>query len=358
MSTRDFKCPNCGGNIEFNIETQGMKCPFCDTEFDMQALASFDGEENSLEADAMEWKTSDEASWAAGETDGMDVFSCKSCGGEIITSENTGMTSCPYCGNPVVRRGQFSGDLKPDYVIPFKFDKKAAKEALANHMKGKKLLPKAFIDGKHIDEIKGVYVPFWLFDADAHADCRFDAKKERAWSDSNYRYKETSFYKIVRSGNLKFKHVPADASSQMPDDLMESIEPYDFSELVPFSTPYLSGYMADKYDVSREDSIERANKRIKETIENDLKNTVSGYTTVSKDASSVRFSDGKCHYALLPVWLLQTSWNGENFLFAMNGQTGKFVGNLPMDKSLYGRYFAIFSAIGFVVSMIISAFVL
>lgn len=139
---------------------------------------------------------------------------------------------------------------------------------------------------------------------------------------------------------------------------MESIEPYDFSELVPFSMPYLSGYMADKYDVSREDSIERANKRIKETIENDLKNTVSGYSTVSKDASSVRFADGKCHYALLPVWLLQTSWNGENFLFAMNGQTGKFVGNLPMDKSLYGRYFAIFSAIGFVVSMIISAFVL
>lgn len=143
----------------------------------MQALASFDGEENSLEADAMEWKTSDEAEWAAGETDGMDVFSCKSCGGEIITSENTGMTSCPYCGNPVVRRGQFAGDLKPDFVIPFKIDKKAAKEALANHMKGKKLLPKSFIDGKHIEEIKGVYVPFWLFDADAQADCRFDAKK-------------------------------------------------------------------------------------------------------------------------------------------------------------------------------------
>ena len=75
--------------------------------------------------------------------------------------------------------GQVSGALKPDYVIPFKIDKKAAKEALQRHYKGKKLLPKIFKKENHIDEIKGVYVPFWLFDADADADIRYKAMLPR-----------------------------------------------------------------------------------------------------------------------------------------------------------------------------------
>ena len=101
----------------------------------------------------------------------MGVYTCKSCGGELVCDESTAATACPFCGNPIVLTGRLSGDLKPDYVIPFKLDKKAAEAALRNHMKGKRLLPNLFRSENRISEVKGVYVPFWLFDADAAALC-------------------------------------------------------------------------------------------------------------------------------------------------------------------------------------------
>ena len=272
------------------------------------------------------------------EDDGMSVYVCKSCGGEIVGDENTAATSCPFCGNPVVMMGQFSGALKPDYVIPFKLDKKAAKDALNRHYSGKRLLPKIFRDQNHIDEIKDVYVPFWLFDADAEADILYRATQVRAWSDSSYNYTETSFYSVSRSGSISFEKVPVDGSTNMPDELMESIEPYDFSEAVDFQTAYLAGYLADKYDVDAEQSIEHANDRIKQSTADAFADTVEGYTTVTPESTSIRLQNGKAKYALLPVWILNTTWNGQKYTFAMNGQTGKLIGDLPLDKGAYRKW--------------------
>lgn len=335
---QEYKCPSCGGAIEFDSSTQKMKCPYCDSEFEMEALKAYDEQLSQEQQDEMNWDTTAGAQWSDGETQGLNVYTCKSCAGEIVGDDTTGATSCPYCGNPVVLMGQFSGALKPDYVIPFKLDKKAAKEALTKHCKGKPLLPKVFKDQNHIDEIKGVYVPFWLFDADADANIRYKASKVRRWSDSNYNYKETSYFTVLRSGNIGFERVPVDGSSKMPDDLMESIEPYNFNDAVDFQTAYLAGYLADKYDVDADQSIERANQRIKRSTEESFAATVKGFTTVIPESSSIRLSNGKAKYALYPVWILNTTWQDKKYLFAMNGQTGKFVGDLPMDKSLFVKW--------------------
>ena len=335
---QEYKCPCCGGAIAFDSTVQKMKCPYCDTEFEMEALAGYDSELKNAKEDDMSWETSAGSEWQEGEADGLRSFVCKSCGGEIVGDENTAATSCPFCGNPVVMMGQFSGALKPDYVIPFKLDKNAAKEALKKHYSGKRLLPKVFCDQNHIDEIKGVYVPFWLFDADAEADIRYRATQVRSWSDSRYNYTETSFYSVSRSGSLGFERVPVDGSTNMPDELMESIEPFDYSEAVDFQTAYLAGYLADKYDVDAEQSIEHANERIKKSTESAFADTVEGYTTVTPEASSIRLQNGKSKYALLPVWILNTTWNGQKYTFAMNGQTGKLIGDLPLDKGAYRKW--------------------
>ena len=189
-------------------------------------------------------------------------------------------TSCPFCGNPVVLMGQFKGDLRPDYIIPFKLDKKAAKAGFEKHLSGKRLLPKVFKSQNHIEEIKGVYVPFWLFDTDAKAKIRYRATTVRTWSDSEYDYTETSHFMVHRGGSIGFERVPVDGSSKMADDLMESIEPYNFEDAVDFQTAYLAGYMADKYDVTAEQSIERANERVKQSTEDVFADTVTGYATV------------------------------------------------------------------------------
>ena len=241
--------------------------------------------------------------------------------------------------NPVVMMGRLSGLLKPDYVIPFKLDKNAAKAALKNHYKGKKLLPKVFHTENHIDEIRGIYVPFWLFETDADANIRYKATRVRMWSDSRYNYTETSFFSVLRSGTIGFEQVPVDGSTKIPDDLMESIEPFDFSQAVDFQTAYLAGYLADKYDVDAEESIDRANERVRRSTEQALADTVIGYHSVIPQSVNVRLKNGKAKYALLPVWLLTTTFEGKKYVFAMNGQTGRFVGDLPIDKGKYARWF-------------------
>ena len=354
---QEFKCPCCDGAIEFNSNIQKMKCPYCDSEFDIETVQSYNEALSEEQGDKMDWESTAGSQWQEGETDGLRTYCCKSCGGEIVADETTGATECPFCNNPVVMTGHFSGALKPDLVIPFKLDKNAAMEALKKHYKGKILLPKVFKDENRVKEVKGIYVPFWLFDTDAKGVIRYKATKVRHWSDSNYHYTETRHYKVIRAGELGFENVPVDGSTKMDDALMESIEPFDITEGVDFNTAYLSGFFADKYDVNAENSTARANERIKNSTEQAFASTVVGYTTVIPVSSNINLNNGRARYALYPVWILNTKWNDENYTFAMNGQTGKIVGDLPMDipalfKWLFGIAGAV-SAISLLVSYLI-----
>ena len=350
---QEYKCPCCDGAIAFDSQLQKMKCPFCDTEFEMETLAAYDDTLQAQQADSMTWET---PAYEQLE-EGVRAYVCQSCGGEIIGDEQTAATACPYCGNPVVMMEQFSGTLKPDLVIPFKLDKKAAIAALKKHYEGKRLMPKVFKDENHLQEIQGIYVPVWLFDAQADADVRFKATQIRHWSDSRFDYTQTSYYALSRSGSIGFEHIPVDGSTKMDDALMESIEPYDVSQAVDFQTAYLAGYLADKYDVDSEKSIQRANERVKRSTEEAFAATASGYSTVIPEFSSVRLHEGKTRYALYPVWLLNTKWNGKNYTFAMNGQTGKLVGDLPLDKAAYNKWLfgltAAISAAAFALSYLV-----
>ncbi len=355
-----YKCPCCGGKIEFSSELQQMQCPYCDATFDPEALKEFD---ETLKQEApqeeLHWDTAEKKQWQDADAAGMGVFTCQSCGGELVTEATTAATSCPFCGSPVILTGRLSGDLMPDYVIPFQLDKAAAKAALKKHFSGKKLLPSLFTEENHLDEVKGVYVPFWLFDADADANIRYHATRTRFWSDSKYNYTETSHFALLRAGSIGFNHVPVDGSSKMADDLMESLEPFDFSKATDFQTAYLSGYLADRYDVTAEQSRTRASDRITSSTRDAFAATAVGYATVVPEQSNVRLSDSKTQYALYPVWLLSTTWQGKHFLFAMNGQTGKLVGDLPMDKGKYWKWFAVWagilSAAAFLVLWLITA---
>ena len=338
QSVKEYICPCCSGAIEFDTTLQKMKCPYCDTEFEIETLQNFAADIDAEGVDDMQFDN-DSQEMTDEDANQLATFICNACAGEIIADVNTAASFCPYCGNPVVMAGKLSGMLKPDLVIPFKYDKEKAVSAFSDHLTGKKLLPKVFKDQNHIEEIKGIYVPFWLYDADADATMRYRAQKVRTWSDYNYQYTETSYFSLLRKGSMAFDHVPVDGSQSMPNDLMESIEPFDYSEAVDFNTAFLSGFFADKYDVPSDECINRANQRIKNSTELTFSQTTSEYSVVRTEHSSVVLNNGKTLYALLPVWVMHTEWNGQRYLFAMNGQTGKFVGNLPCDKSLYRKYF-------------------
>ena len=359
----NYQCPACMGPLHFVGESGRLECDYCGSNFNVAeiealykekeqkaAKAAEDTENAPVTKDGSEWDVSGlNEDWGA-DAEGMRTYSCPSCGAELLCEATTAATSCPYCGNPTVVPGQFSGILKPDYVLPFKLSKEDAIKALKKHYLKKPLLPSTFSKANHLEEIKGVYVPFWMYDGEASGSAQFHATQVHTYTSGDYEITETSHFDVRRAGSLGFEKIPVDASSKMPDDYMDSIEPYDYSDLKPFSTAYLPGFLADKYDVSVEDSRERADKRCVGSLSCALKGTVSGYTTCNETSRNIHLKRGKVHYALLPVWLLNTKWEGKDFLFAMNGQTGKLVGNLPVSTKrvigLFAAIAALFIAIG------------
>ena len=353
----NYQCPACTGPLHYSESLGKLKCDYCGTEYEVAEIEAMYAkkEEKSVEAQkkaeketeqkkqqqakAAEegWDTSDISDNWGKDAAGMKSYNCPSCGAELICDETTAATSCPYCGNPTVVPGQFSGVLKPDYVIPFKVSKKEAIEKLKMHYKGRPYLPKSFKDDNHIEEIQGVYVPFWMFDGKASGEASY-----KVYEKGDEEITETRHYEVSRAGSIGFEKIPVDASSKMPDDHMDSIEPYDYSGLKEFSTAYLPGFLADKYDVSVKDSQKRADTRCASTLEDALRGTVTGYDSCTLEHKQIDLKRGKVHYALLPVWMLHTKWNGQDFLFAMNGQTGKMVGDLPTSK---GKFWGLFAAI-------------
>lgn len=338
MSTvLEYKCPNCASNIKFDSATQKFKCESCDSEFTEQELNTIhDFEENFGGGSSFNWQSQENTE----ELSGMNEYVCESCGAHLALEETTAADECPYCGSPVIMNGKLSGMNTPDYVIPFKLDKKAAGEALKAFCGKKPLLPSNFVNENKIKEMKGVYVPFWLFDCDADANIVYDATKVRHWSDSNFNYTETRHYNVYRSGKIGFKNIPVDASSKMDDAYMDGIEPYNYADMSSFNPGYLLGYMADKYDVGAEESFPRAERRVEASTQDAFRTTVKGYDTVTAKASNVNARQGSYKYALFPVWMLNTKYAGKNYTFAVNGQTGRVSGSLPVDKTKFWLFFA------------------
>ncbi len=337
----NYKCPACTGPLHFAGSSGKLECEYCGSSYSVEEMESRYAEKLDQAAAASQAKEekadAEEESWGSGE--GLKSYSCPSCGAELICDENTAATSCPYCGNPSIIPGVFQGGRKPDFVLPFKLDKKAAKDALKAYYKGKKLLPKSFSRENHLEEIKGVYVPFWLFSGNADGRVTYLATRVHSHERKDERVTITEHYRLVRDGCLAFEKIPVDASSKMPDNHMDAIEPFDYAELTDFSTAYLAGYLADKYDVEEGECRSRAKERASNTIEQKLAETTLGYIGAVPDSRDIQIDMEKAKYVLLPVWMLSTRWKGKNFLFAMNGQTGRLIGDLPISKSQFLAWF-------------------
>ena len=348
----NYQCPACTGPLRFDGASGKLCCDFCGSSFPVQEIealyqdkldqaAQADLQQQAAQAQAQAEAAAEQVTWNDEMIqDGMRAYNCPSCGAELICDETTAATSCPYCGNPTVVPAQLNGMLKPDYILPFKTDKEQAKNALRQFYKGKRLLPKAFTEENHIEEIKGVYVPFWLFDGQGEADLRYKATKVHSHRSGDYQVTVTEHYDVRRAGTVNYSRIPTDSSSKMPDAHMDAIEPFQYKELKPFSTAYMPGFLAERYDVDVEQCAKRAGRRAANTTEQIVAGTVQGYSSATQIGKDVKLRRGAVKYVMLPVWLLSTRWNGQSFLFAMNGQTGKLVGDLPVSMGKYWAWFA------------------
>lgn len=352
-TVQSYKCPCCGAPLVFDGRAGNMKCGSCGNEFSAETLEQLSGTESQTERGSeFDWESYTPRSFEAEpDEDGLASYECPSCGAEITGDGALGATVCPYCGNAMIIKEKFDGSLMPDYLIPFKIDKKAAVEIFENACAAAPFLPDEFKDKSKTEKIAGVYVPFWMFDCDCSAAVSYDAHRTFFWSDSEYDYIRTDRYRLFRAGRMSFENIPVDASKKADDAYMEAVEPFDYSEAVDFKTSYLSGYLADKYDVSVDDSTERANGRVKNSVEAAFMSTVAGYEGVMPCGSSMNTKQGRIRYSLLPVWMLNIKYNGQIYKYAINGQTGKIAGEYPVSKSKRSKYFAKVFGIGLAVML-------
>lgn len=340
-----YRCPQCGGDISFDAHSHKLKCPYCDSEFDIETLETYQQEILKDMTNDINWE--DETHHIF-DDESLIIYSCEQCGGQIMTSKETIATHCPYCHSPIVFHKNVSGELKPDYLIPFSITKEEAKQKLKNFYKNKPFIPKSFKDDQYLDEIKGMYVPFWVYHCQAHIYQQYRTTKVRTFSDSHYIYTETNHYLVSREGHVDFENVPVDGASQIDNIEMQSIEPYRFQQAIPFHQNYLVGYFADKFDEDVKTCENEANQRIKNSSDALIKETIQFYTTIHKEKENIQLKNKNYDYYLLPVWFLNVTWNHKQYRFVMNGQTGKFIGNLPADMKLFWKDVFLFMIVLFV----------
>ena len=352
MSTITYKCPCCAAPLAYQAQSGKLECAACQNSFDLESIEdmSASGEKSGLKFDrpTETYDSSDASS--------ISAYTCKSCGAELMTEGTTTATECPYCGSPTILPDRINAGVKPELVVPFTVPKEKAQEIFENYFHGKALLPNIFKDSRNrISEMRKLFVPYWLFDCDAHGSVVYNAEKRRTTRKGDWEIEHIDHFVIKRSGSMSFENIPVDGSEKLDNRITESIEPYDLTKAVPFQSAVLAGSLADHADVDAEMCEGRAAERVEQSLSDAFRDTVHGYTNVHERSKNIFSEGGKVTPALMPVWLITTVKNENTYTFAINGQTGALTCNVPADTKksiLWGG--GVFAGVMAVVAVILA----
>jgi len=331
MSTVAYTCPCCGAPLAYDAANNNLKCASCGNSYELEAMEAM---QVSEERGGVQFDLPTEG-FDASEAAQMQAYICQGCGAELLTEETTTATECPYCGSPTILPDRIDGSVKPEKVIPFTITKEQAQKQFEEYFHGKILLPNIFKNGRNrISEMRKLYVPYWLFDCDAQGNMVYDAQKKSTTRQGDYEIERIDHYIVRRAGSMSFENIPVDGSEKLDNKITESLEPYDLEKAVPFQPAVLAGAMADHADVDAAACEGRAVERVENSMASALRNTVSGYSTVTERSRNISAEGGKVTPVLLPVWLITTEKDGQTYTFAINGQTGKLTCNVPSNKKM------------------------
>ena len=324
-----YKCPKCEAGLLFDAAEQVFNCEFCLSKFTKDELDATDTAQKAEE----KAKENDEFRSEILE------YRCANCGAEVIAEKNTAADFCYYCHNPIVLVDKISGEYKPTKIIPFKFDKEAAKDTFLRFAKKKWFVPKDYFTADSVDKISGVYYPFWVTDADTDSEMNAIGKNVRTWRSGDYRYTETTTYSVYRRGEIHFEDLTTSAISTEDKKMLEGILPYPIEDYKDFSMPYLQGYLAKKRDIDREVLYPEVKGRM-DSYARTLLTRTTNYSSLSVNSLDVGILKSHWEYGLLPIWILtytkkhkKDKSKDKTYVYAMNGSTGKVYGELPVSIS-------------------------
>lgn len=347
MSVVAYKCKNCGGELLFDPDTQQFHCEYCGSYFSREEL-----EETPPEKPADDPLKDEEFYQQAVE------YVCPNCGAQVVTEESTAATTCYYCHSPVVLSPRLSKKLRPDRVIPFALKKEEAQQAFENWQRKKWFLNRSFLSQSQLDKMVGVYFPYWKINCRTRSHLEASAAKIRTWRTGDREYTETERYHVVRGGRVSLENLTFTAMNREDSDLTRGVCPYDFDKAVDFSMAYLSGFQAERRMTEKQDIRPQAKGKIEQCTRQCLQNTITGYTTVTVDSTDYLIEREDWEYLLIPAWILTYQYRGKEYYYAVNGQTGKTCGSLPLSMGRLAALFAGVTAAAFLLLCLIGGFLL
>lgn len=329
QSATSQKCLSCGGTIKFNTREGMLVCDACGNRyypesFELNELLS---ERRELDIDSEEAKKRAEEDAYKIERVPKHEIICNSCGATVVTDVNTVSTFCAFCGSTAIVSDRLKKEFRPDYIVPFKLTKDDAIKKVKEFTATRRFLPRGYNSPETFKKITGIYVPFWLVDGE----CRMDVGGSATKISNGFE----EYYDVRRKGVFHLCGVPFDGSKKISDKMMEAIEPFDYSDLVPFKDAYLEGMYAERYDLTPRDMSERIANRFRDYMYNMGADMIrhGGYAKTSIDDDRSISNKYKCNYALLPVWLLSYNYDGGTYRVAVNGQTGDIDGRVPESEA-------------------------
>lgn len=338
MSTYSYKCPNCSGPLEFKPELAKLKCDYCGSQFTEEEIDEFiknnPDKKIVIDDESTKHKHDHAQEGDSHEDETIKGYSCQNCGAEVVTSPTTLTTFCYYCHSPVIIVDRALGEFRPNRIIPFKVDKKKAEDIFLSWAKSKRYVDKNFYSQSQLDKITGMYLPYWSISAKYDIDLKGIGYKVDVSRRGDTEYTNTSSYEIDRNADFSINNLSELAYTKVDKSLLDSITPYNFEDAVDFKTYYMNGFFSETYDKKFEDVKNILMSRSEGFVNRNIKESLMEYSSYNLEYENYSIANLDEDYLLLPTWMMTYDYHGKKYIYAMNGQTGKAFGELPIDNKL------------------------
>ncbi|MBN1892656.1 MAG: hypothetical protein JW780_07735 [Clostridiales bacterium] len=318
--TRSYKCPNCAANLTFDPDARKMVCKYCGAEVHPKDIKDPRRNESKPLEDLWEDET--------------EIYTCDSCGAEVIVGKNLSASFCAFCGSPAIISSHFTGGTRPSMIIPFRYGRDEAEKEFRKWCAKKIFLPHKFKARATIEKLTPMYVPFWLYDylVDVDMVIKNYTSREVEGSDSEM----ISAVECRKRGPLLWEKIPIVASAEMDDLALEMIEPFNYSKAEPFDMKYMAGFFAQRCAHSYKETAVKVTERLRDYAKDAVMESFSDeYIPISAEDSSY-YGIPESEYAMLPVWFLSYKHGKRKYVFLLNGQTGSVAGEIPVSPIRVG----------------------
>lgn len=354
---RQFPCKNCGANLQFAPGTRALECPYCGT---MNEIAPAAGEPAVAAVQELDFA----AHLREEDLHEQITVRCGTCGAETTLAPNVTAGRCPFCGGGIVAQGASKKSIKPQSLLPFHVTHEQAGQSFRRWIGSLWFAPGELKRRAERAQIAGVYIPCWTYDAattshytgqrgDDYWDTEYYTAFENGRSVRRTRQvRKTRWWPASGTVHNTFDDVLVLASRSLPGGYAEALEPWDIKSLVPYRDEYLSGFVAESYQVGLPEGFEIAKGIMAGHIQMTIRRDIGGDHQRIHSVDT-RYFDVTFKHALLPVWISAYRFHDKTYRFLVNARTGEVQGERPY--SYWKIAFAVLAVLTVIVAVMMFA---